>query len=480
VDSLNHTSGFKKFGNLLVNTTHDNVGFNTSQDFGEFEAINDLYSVLDVNCYYDFDLVTENYFNLDGGLKSNEIYFKSRRLQNYIESIGNKVITIDDIADKFEPIITQDDSVIDLFNRLNIRFKKYIFHISDRLSPENSEALLVNLLHNDRIVGINQYAINQSLKEIGFFDANISGVDLNLTFNPIVKSNKIYNVNNFSFNISDFTEESSGISLGNVVEISSFNQTGIGTTTQIEIEIETPTGIATTTSVAIASTTIARIPKQKRSSKVIVVYSDLTNSHFYSDEINYIHNDNQIYFNSYGELNLGTASGIGTYALYYDDSDVVIDLYPSDLRGEFVINSLAIQISDTTAIETDLIFLSGNKIESSYVEIPVTTTPVKTLIYSYSNNYTSGLHQVVIEDPNENIINSTEILTMLNSSNQQVYTVEFGGLNSSYQIGIIEFEYSEIDGSMNMYFTPYQNTGCQVRIFSILLSKFRRAQTLEI
>ena len=480
VDSLNHTSGFKKFGNLLVNTTHDNVGFNTSQDFGEFEAINDLYSVLDVNCYYDFDLVTENYFNLDGGLKSNEIYFKSRRLQNYIESIGNKVITIDDIADKFKPAITVDDSIVDSFNRLDVRFKKYIFHISDRLNPRNSEALLINLLHNDRVVGINQYAINQSLNEMGFFDANISGVDLNVTFSPIIKSNKIYNINNFSFNISDFTEESSGISLGDVVEISSFNQTGIGTTTQIEIEIETPTGIATTTSVAIASTTIARIPKQKRSSKVIVVYSDLTNSHFYSDEINYIHDDNQIYFNSYGELNLGTASGIGTYALYYDDSDVIIDLHPPDLRGEFVLNSLAIQISDTTSIATDLILLSGNKIESSYVAITTTSTPVKTLIYSYSNDYTSGLHQVVIEDPDENVINSIEILTVLNSSNQQVYSVEFGGLNSSYQIGVIEFEYSEIDGSLDMYFTPYQSTNCQVRIFSILLSKFRRAQTLEI
>jgi hypothetical protein len=355
-----------------------------------------------------------------------------------------------------------------------------VFHISDRLNPRNSEALLINLLHNDQVVGINQYAINQSINELGFFDANISGINLNVTFSPLIKSNKIYNINNFSFNISDFTEESSGISLGDVVEISSFNQTGIGTTTQIQIETLTPTGIVTTTSVAIASTNIARIPKQKRSAKVIVVYSDLTNSHFYSDEINYIHNDNRIYFNSYGELNLGTASGIGTYALYYDDSDVVIDLHPSDLGGEFVINSLAIQISDTTSIATDLVFLSGNRIESSYVAITSTSIPIKTLIYSYGNNYTSGIHQVVIEDPDKNVINSIEILTMLNSSNQQVYSVEFGGLNSSYQIGFIEVEYLEIDGSLNMYFTPYQSTNCQVRIFSILLSKFRRTQTLEI
>jgi len=480
VDSLNHTAGFKKFGNLIVNTTHNNVGFETSQDFGEFEVINDLYSVLDVNCYHDFDLVTENYFTIDGGLKSNEIYFKSRRLQNYIESIGNKVITIDDISDKFKPAIEDDGSIVDSFNRFDVRFKKYIFHISDRLSPRNSETLLINLLHNDRIVGINQYAINQSLNEIGFFNAEISTQNLNVKFTPIIQSNKIYNLNSFSFNISDFTEESSKIPLGDVVEISSFNQTGIGTTTQIEIEVQTPIGIATTTAVSVAPTTIARIPKQKRASKVIVVYSDTTNLHYYSDEINYVHDDNKIYFNSYGELNLGTPTGIGTYNLYYDDSDVVIDLYAPDVRGEFTINSLSVQISDTSATSTDLLLLSGNKLESSYVAITTTGTPVKTLIYSHSNNYTSGLHQVVIEDINNNVINSTEILAMLNSSNQQTYSVEFASLNSSYQIGIIEVEYSEIDGNLNMYFTPYQSTNCQVRIFSILLSKFRRSQTLEI
>jgi hypothetical protein len=69
---------------------------------------------------------------------------------------------------------------------------------------------------------------------------------------------------------------------------------------------------------------------------------------------------------------------------------------------------------------------------------------------------------------------------MLNSSNQDVYSVEFGKLNSKNQIGITEVEYSISTGDLEIYFTPYQDINYQVRIFSTLTSKFRRSETLTI
>jgi hypothetical protein len=455
VDSLNHTSGFKKFGNLLVNSKHENVGFNTNQNLGDVEVINDLQAVLDVNCVSDFDLVTENYFNIEGALKSNEIYFNSRRLQNYIESIGNKVIIIDDISDKFKPVTPIDETIIDSFNKFFFRFKKYIIHISDGLNPINSQSLLLNLLHNDNIVAINQYAINDSNGEFGFFDARVNGLNLEVTFSPIIVSNKVYSINSFSFNISDSDELTGNISLGDVIEINSSTVTGIGTTT------------------------IIKIPDSKSASKVLIVYSDQNNNFYYSDEINYIQDGTNIFYNSYGELNLGESAGIGTYSLFYDGSDINVQIHPSG-DNEFNINAISIEMSDLTSTSTDFLILSGNKLESAYVGVTTSGAPQKTLIYSYTNSFTSGLHQILIETESTNIINYTEILTMLNSSNQDVYSVEFGKLNSKNEIGIIESEYSALTGDLEIYFTPYQDISYQARIFSTLTSKFRRSETLEI
>jgi hypothetical protein len=451
VDSLNHTAGFKKFGNLLVNSSHQNVGFKTSQDLGQIEVINDFYNIANVNCFSDFDLITENYFDIEDELKSNEIYFNSRRLQNYIESISNKVILIDDISDKFKAQEVPPFSIIDNFNRFDIRFKKYIVHIADEFDPAYSESLLINLLHDNENVTLNQYALTDSIDDIGYFNGVISGVNVNLTFDPIVASNKIYKVNTFSYNISDTSSVVGVTSIGEIASLNSYSVTGIGTTV------------------------IAGISTSKRAVKIILLYSDLTNLSFYSDEINYIHDGTNIQYNSYGELNLGKSSGIGTYNLYYQDSNVNIEFYPSE-NSEYVVNSLAIQISDNSLTNSDSIFLSGNKLESSYVGIASTATIARSLIYSHGNDYTSGLHQIVIED-NQGNINYIEYLGVLNSINEEVYSVGFGKLNSNNEIGLFEFDYSNVNDELEIYFTPYQNIDYQVRIFSTLISKFRRSET---
>ena len=454
VDSLNHTTGFKKFGNLLVNSTHDNVGLTTSQDLGDLAIINTLDNVLDVNCYNDFDLATENYFNIDGTLNSNEIYFNSRRIQNYIESIGNKVFLIDDISDKFKPVIVDTKTVIDRFNRSFTRFKKYIIHIADQIVPANSQALLLNLLHNNNIVAINQYAVNDSLSDLGFFNAEISGPNLELSFSPTIISNKFYSVNSFSFNISDQEIDTGTVPFGTAVELKSYSMSGIG------------------------STTILQIPNTKNAAKVLLVYSDLVNNSFYSDEINYIQDTTTILSNSYGELNLGKSAGIGTYGLYYDDnSNLNIDIFPNE-QNQYDINILAVEFSDFGSTQTGEIFLSGNKLESSFVGIFTSGSPQKTKIYSYDSNYTSGLHQIVIKNTSNNTFSHTELVTMLNSTNQDVYSVEFSQLDIGNKFGDIEVEYN--NGDLDIYFTPYQDIDYQVKLFNILTSKFRRSETLDL
>jgi hypothetical protein len=108
VNNLNHTLGFKKFSDLILNSSADNnTGISTSQNDGSFSAVCDLNSVVDIECIQDYDLASENNFYVDGVLTSNEINFNSVILQDYLESIGNRVLQIDDISGDFNTLVTR-------------------------------------------------------------------------------------------------------------------------------------------------------------------------------------------------------------------------------------------------------------------------------------------------------------------------------------------------------------------------------------
>ena len=102
VNDLNHTVGFKKFSDLqVISSPKDFTGISTVQREEKLEVVVDLNSEVDVNCVFDFDLVTENYFYINDSLTSDEIYLDGKIIQDYSESIGNRVLLIDDISNEF-------------------------------------------------------------------------------------------------------------------------------------------------------------------------------------------------------------------------------------------------------------------------------------------------------------------------------------------------------------------------------------------
>jgi hypothetical protein len=101
VDALNHTSGFKKFSDLSIEN-ESTIGISTDQNEGMFSGISDLNTVIDLECTYDFDLVTEgNVYTLNSEIVSDEITFNSVILQDHSQSTGNRVLIIDDISKDF-------------------------------------------------------------------------------------------------------------------------------------------------------------------------------------------------------------------------------------------------------------------------------------------------------------------------------------------------------------------------------------------
>jgi hypothetical protein len=103
VSSLNHTSGFKKFSDLSIESeTIGGTGISTDQNNGNIVAVADLNTIIDLETTYDFDLGSEeNTFTLNSELISDEITFNSTTLQDYSQSIGNRVLVIDDISGEF-------------------------------------------------------------------------------------------------------------------------------------------------------------------------------------------------------------------------------------------------------------------------------------------------------------------------------------------------------------------------------------------
>lgn len=102
VSNLTHTSGFKKFSELVIDSYDPSiVGLQTAQDLNVLVAISDLTQVVDLNTVKDFDIGREKSINVSGALVSNEILFNLPFLAQYQEFIGNRVLTVDDFSDEF-------------------------------------------------------------------------------------------------------------------------------------------------------------------------------------------------------------------------------------------------------------------------------------------------------------------------------------------------------------------------------------------
>ena len=184
VSSTNHTSGYKKFADYqLESTASISVGLAT--DVSYFDQVNELVGVADVNCVYDFDLVSENFLNVGSKVLSTEVRFANRILQDFLESVGNRVLSIDDISSQFNsnPRATKF-SIANTFALSSRRAMKYITYVRDTRFTAQRQLMIVDLIHDGSRGYINQYGRVESTYDQGSFDFSISGTDGSITILP--------------------------------------------------------------------------------------------------------------------------------------------------------------------------------------------------------------------------------------------------------------------------------------------------------
>jgi len=307
VSSLDHTAGFKKFSDLQVvsfgATDRDgNVGIITDQNDGDFLGIANIDQIIDLNCINDFDLATENNILIDGNVNSDQIILKSKDIQDYFESISNRVLMIDDISNQFNdrPRPTRF-SVIDEFPLAKFRSRKYLLFVRDRRFIETKENIFVSVLHDDTVGYLNQYARVETVEDMGYFDFDVVDTNGRLLFYP-----EKYQFNNF-----DITFTAYGLKDG----ISGIGSTSLGNIAEIKTTSTPILSGRTTTIVSVAST--------YRASKLLIdIQTDDQRYEF--DEFTFIHDGNgtcgDIEAVEYAQLTShsrddASSVGLGTYSV---------------------------------------------------------------------------------------------------------------------------------------------------------------------
>ena len=450
VSSLNHTAGFKKFGNLIIESKSSNIGILTDQNQGDFSSTADLSRFIDLNCVYDFDLARETNLIIDDTITSNEILFDSRVIQDYIESIGNRVLVIDDISNQFNsnPRATEF-SIVDSFALTNVRSKKYFILIQDQKFINEKQFSAVVLLHDNNVGFINQYGLNVTeSSDLGFFDFSVSGTSGNLLFYPVKTKFNNYNLQIFSFSLNDSLSGIGTVDLGDSVHINTSNTT-----------IPQGTGI---------STSIVGIASTYRASKVLIQIGATDSSYYEVDEITIINDGNQIHLLDYGQITTPHSSlGIGTYNAYLSGSEIKIDLIPDTVTSiDYIVNTFNVSLANTSASGIGTEIIGGSSINSSSVAISSSVSPVANIISSYSNtNYNSSYYIISIEDITNSKYQVSEILVVTNYEENQCYITEFGILQTESSLGITTAGISGLN--TEIYFTPIQDIDVDIKVFAI-------------
>jgi hypothetical protein len=369
VSTLNHTTGFVKFSDYQLETPatfvevdSNSLVVNVPSDLTSIDVISDIISVVSLNCVYDFDLVRENSLQIGFQIFSDEIIFSNRILTDYAESVGNRVLSIDDISSQFSsnPRATRF-SEVHRFSLADVRAQKYLTYVRDtRFTGERQLLIVTSLIDNIGNVFLNQYARVESTYDMGSFDITIDGTDGVLQFFPTKFSINDFDVTTLSYNIDDNILSTGNTTFGDIIDIrSSSIAVSVGTTTTI---------------VGIAST--------YRSMKVLVSISATTTNQYEFDELNIIHNGTDVAFLEYGQLtnhslNSYSSTGLGTYYPYLSGGQLKVDFTPNaQVTTTVNVNAIQVAFASTTTVGVGTYDMKHARLEGRSTSIASTSTPI--------------------------------------------------------------------------------------------------------
>jgi hypothetical protein len=454
VSSLNHTVGFKKFGTLSIESLTPSVGAATTVSYSELNSVSDLFEVIDLNSYHDFDMVSENAYNLGGRIVSDQIIFNTREIQDYSESIGNRVLMIDDFSNQFNNIPRAERfSIVDKFPIYQNRHRKYFAYVKDKLFFNERQFSIISLIHDDLNGFVNQYGRLETYNELGTFDFVINGDEGQVQFKPFD-----YEFNDFDIDLVSYTLFDTFVGLGSTT-VTNYN---IGTIANLSNNV----GVLPENSTN--AVTVATIPISYRSSKIILTSNSLNGSYRESTELNIIHDGTNVYITEYGKLftkNINPPVGLATYSAYIQGSNIILDLVPYVGYGSTVeVNVFKLSVRDENATSGGVLSENNARLETGFINIPSGNVGVAITFHNYSYEYGGGYYYMSIQDNSTFRYQSLELSTLNNQTD--VYHTQFGSIiTDDSLVGLGTFSTQIIGRRVYLSFIPSVNANISIRFY---------------
>jgi hypothetical protein len=454
VSSTNHTLGYKKFSDYQLESTNTNdMKVGVSTEVGTVDAVNELTGFGNFNCVHDFDLVTEN--NINAGTISDEMVFSNRILTDYFESVGNRVLSIDDISGEFnsEPRSTPF-SVVNTFD-LSYRSHKYITYVRDKRYLAQRQILLVDLLHNGSTAYINQYGRVETAYDQGSFDFAISGTEGQLTFYPTKFTVNDYEITTVDYNLKSTLSGVGSTNLGGIVEVST----------------------ASTTVNSGVTKTIVSIANTYTSAKVLVnIDADINDNKHEFVELNLVHDGTNVELLEYGRLTTGgfaessELTGLGTYHPYIDGSNLKVDFIPAvGIATTGAINTMTVGLATATSTGISTISMQRVTLEAETTSISASGSPGITTVSSFGGDSDVGYYLVQVTDTTNHRVQLSEVLvsdSFVDTSNpSETFFTEFANIETHAGLGTFGSVLAA-DGTNSLVFTPEASIDVVVTVFA--------------
>ena len=466
VSSLNHTSGFKKFSDLQIESQLPSllVDTLTLRPIGTVTNQLDLISSYDLNCVPNFDLVSETYLSNNTLAFSDEIIFKTRILTDYAESISNRVLTIDDISGEFNNN-PRSTPYTEVFRKrlADGRAQKFIVYVRDRLFTGERQIMMVTVL-NDIGRGfsmINQYGRVESVLDLGSFDYVVDGSDGVLNFYPVKYTLNNYNVVPLAYNIDQLDMGTTSLaSIGSttigVSTVAGFN----GALVSIATSSILANGAIAQTMVTLAG--VGTTSSGTRSAKILVnIETDDGRCEY--EELNLVHDGTEIEMLEYGQLSIHSldafsSSGLGTYYPYFSGSDIKIDYTPAVGIVTAKLNTVVVAISSEGYTGLGTFAMSYGELTAKSTIIASSGSPSAVGVASYFNDYDAAYCLVQVSDTTNNNYQFCEIIIL--DDNTEVYLTEYGNVETFAGLGT--FGGRRTGDITELTFTP--NSGINARV----------------
>ena len=442
VSAINHPSGFQKFSDLQIESF---VEDNRSNPYGidsEVEIVVDVISESNIHCFHDFDDVSERTSIINNESLSKEVHFENKILTDHFESIGNRVVLIDDISDNFNSE-TREDTFIDIANFDPSQvFNRVFTLVKDQTFTQQRQFSILSFLQFGPNASIQEYATLLSRQQLGQFDYIKKESGWQVRFFPASPK----------FNSYDITVCTVGLFDSNQ---------GIGTDIYSVGSMSRVEGQSVNVSSG-STTNIVTFPVTDRSAKIRTLFS-LGEYQYQSVEVNVVHDGTNVSFTKYGDM--GSTSDV----MYGDTNIGAID---ANIVGSNVVLSFTNNVGTAVTANSSMVLTSAaatgitstkmrtSRLTSNYVSIPSSGSPIAHSVASYADPFSAANYFITVSNTTDGTHTFHEVVVFNTDEIEQVTTfaeVETGGFIGTFGV-------NTDTSNTFVTFTPIANKNVQVRV----------------